>query len=173
MGMLWLAFFCGGRYFAGMKRVFVHLATLEGGPVRLEGTLPGSVLDLGEDPSVGEVGEVWYELRAERKSSDVLVQGAVWAEMELECGRSGRFFSTEVKESAFLRDYSISENISGVIELTEEIREALLLAVPTYPVSPEAQTESFIPPGVKTDEADRAEDSEESPWSALNNLDLS
>lgn len=152
-------------------QLHLHIASLERGAIRLEGTLRGSVLDLENDPTVRNVGEILYELDAERKSTDILIQGRVEAEMELECSRSGRFFSTKVKESAFVRDYSISECPSGVIDLTTDVREAVLLAIPTYPVSPEAQSDSFIPPGVKTG-ADGEPDSEGSPWSALNNLKL-
>jgi uncharacterized metal-binding protein YceD (DUF177 family) len=153
-------------------QLHLHTASLERGPVHLEGTLRGTVLDLGNDPFIRNVGDIAYELDAERKSTDILIRGTVQAEMELECSRSGRFFSTTVKEFAFLRDYSISECTTGVLDLTEDVREAVLLAIPTYPVSPEAQSESFTPPGVKI-QSDDEPDSEGSPWSALNNLDLS
>lgn len=153
-------------------QLHLHTASLERGPVHLDGTLRGSVLDLGDDPFVRNVGDIVYALDAERKSTDILIRGTVRAQMELECSRSGRFFSTEVKESAFVRDYSISECSSGVIDLTVDVREAVLLAIPVYPVSPEAQSDSFIPPGVKM-ETDEPPDSEGSPWSTLNNLKLS
>lgn len=152
-------------------QLHLHTASLERGPVHLEGSLRGTILELEDDPAVRNVGNIYYELDAERKSTDILIRGTVYAGMELECSRSGRFFSTEVKESAFVRDYSISECPSGVIDLTEDVREALLLAIPTYPVSPEAQDESFTPPGVKT-ESDDEPGSEGSPWSALNNLHM-
>ena len=153
-------------------QLHLHTASLERGPLHMEGTLRGSILDLGDDPTVRNVGDIFYELDAERKSTDILIRGTVHAVLELECSRSGRFFSTEVKESAFVRDYSISECPTGVIDLTEDVREALLLAIPNYPVSPEAQDASYTPPGVKT-ESDDEPGSEGSPWSALNNLNLS
>lgn len=153
-------------------QLHLHTASLERGPVHLEGTLRSTVLDLEKDPFIRNVGDILYELDAERKSTDILIRGSVQAEMELECSRSGRFFSTIVKESAFLRDYSISECPTGVLDLTGDVREAVLLAIPTYPVSPEAQSESFTPPGVEVQSEDEP-DSDGSPWSALNNLDLS
>ncbi|MCC5844852.1 MAG: hypothetical protein JJU05_11425 [Verrucomicrobia bacterium] len=157
-------------------QLHLHTASLERGPVHLEGTLRGAVLDLGNDPTVRNVGDIFYELDAERKSTDILIRGSVRASMDLECARSGRFFSTEVKESAFVRDYSISECPTGVMDLTEDVREAVLLAIPTYPVSPEARDESFTPPGINPGgdetESDNEPGTEGSPWSALNNLNL-
>jgi uncharacterized metal-binding protein YceD (DUF177 family) len=151
-------------------QLHLHTASLERGPVRLEGTLPASVLELDGDPSVRNPGEITYTLLAERKSSDVLIRGSVEITLELECSRSGRFFSTTLKDSAFMRDYSISEHPSGMIDLTEDVRETVLLALPVYPVSPEARSETFIPPGVSQDNGGPVTGS--SPWSALNNLNL-
>jgi len=151
----------------------LFVASVERGPVQLTGALPGSVLDLGDDPSVGEVGEICYELRAEKKSGDILVRGWVSAEIELECVRSGLFFSTIVEEKAFLRDYSISELTTEMIDLTEEVRESVLLAIPTYPVSPEARSETYHPPGLPPEVAGEAPEAGSSPWTALDNLNLS
>lgn len=151
----------------------LHLATLERGPVQLEGALPGSLLELDGDPTVRNVGDVSYRLTAEKKSAEVLVQGAVEVPLELECRRSGLFFSTLVQESAFLRDYLISEVPSGMIDLTEEVREAVLLQLPTYPVSPEAQSETYVPPGLSGEDGEDGPDDGPSPWSTLDTLHLS
>lgn len=155
-------------------QLHLHIASLDRGPLHLDGTLPGTILDLDNDPTLRNMGDISYELEAERRSTDILIRGTVEATLELECSRSGRFFSTNIKESAFVRDYSISECPTGVIDLTEDVREAVLLAIPTYPVSPEAQSESYIPPGVKTEEDNPEvdEEPEGSPWSTLNNLKL-
>lgn len=149
--------------------VLLHVESLDKGPVLLEGTLPGTVLELEGDPAVGRVGEVRYRLTAEKKSQEVLVTGAVSVDLELECARSGLFFSTKVEESAFLRDYSISD-LQGPLDLTEEIREAVVINLPPYPVSPEAQSDDYIPPGIdKFADPGKASDT----WSALDDLNLS
>jgi len=151
----------------------LYISSLDRGPVRLEGALPGSLLDLDGDATVRNAGEISYRLTAEKKSTEVLIQGAVEVPLELECRRSGLFFSTLIQESAFLRDYPISDVPSGMIDLTAEVREAVLLLLPSYPVSPEARSESYVPPGLAGEDADEAPETEASPWSALDILHLS
>lgn len=150
-------------------QVMLHIESLDKGTVVLEGVLPGRILELDGDPAIGEVGEVNYRLTAERKSNNILILGTVFVELELECARSGLFFSTKVEESAFLRDYSTSD-LKGPLDLTEEIREAVVMNIPPYPVSPEAQSEDFVPPGIdKFADKGKVPDS----WSALDDLNLS
>jgi len=151
----------------------LHLASLERGPLRLQGALPGSLLDLEGDATVRNVGEIAYTLLAEKKSSEVLIQGTVEVPLELECRRSGLFFSTFIKESAFLRDYPISDVPSGMIDLTGDVREAVLLLLPAHPVSPEARSDSFVPPGLAGVDVEEAPDDGPSPWSSLDSLRLS
>jgi len=123
----------------------LHIDSLERGPLRLEGALPASVLEMEGDPASHPQGDVTYDLLAEKKGQEVLVRGWVEVPMELECSRSGLFFSTIVRDSAFLRDYSIPES-EGHLDLTSDLREAIVLNIPTYPISPEAQSDTFIPP---------------------------
>ncbi|MCC5847341.1 MAG: hypothetical protein JJU29_04530 [Verrucomicrobia bacterium] len=150
------------------SQLHLHLESMEHGSVLLEGRLPGTLLDLGDDPTVRNVGDISYKLTAERKSHEILVRGTVEAPMELECSRSGLFFSTIVQESAFLRDYSNSD-LKGHINLTEDIREAVIINIPAYPVSPEARSKDFVLPGISTDEDP---DPAPSAWSALDDLNL-
>lgn len=92
--------------------------------------------------------------------------------MELECVRSGLFFSTIVSESAFLRDYS-TEDLREGVDLSEDIREALVIQIPSYPVSPEAQSPEFeLPklPSELTEDPDK--NAVNSPWNDLDQLNL-
>ncbi len=150
----------------------LHPASLENGPLSLEGELPGSVLDLEDDPTVNVLGGISYVLVAERLGDQIVVRGRLEVPLELECSRSGAFFSTMCRDSTFLRHYSISE-VSESIDLTEEIREAVLLGIPTYPVSPEAQSEEFVLPGVLPPDAPSGSAPGDSPWSSLDDLNLS
>lgn len=148
----------------------LHIDTLDRGPVRLEGVLPAAVLELENEVSVRNIGDVAYNLVAEKKSRDVLVRGSVEAPMELECSRSGLFFSTIVRDSAFLRDYSIPES-DGHIDLTTDVREAVVLNIPPYPVSPEAQSDTFIPPSLPEKLAPPPA-TDGAAWKVLDNLNL-
>ncbi len=133
-------------------KVLLFLDALDRGPVRLEGELPASILELSEVSSCRNVGPVSYRLLAEKKGEEVLVRGEVEAPLELECSRSGVFFSTIVRDSAFLRDYSLSE-CGDSVDVTADLREAVLLKIPLYPVSPEALSRDFSLPSLPGDEA--------------------
>jgi uncharacterized metal-binding protein YceD (DUF177 family) len=123
----------------------IPLEALEQGPYRLEGSLPGEFLGLQDEVSIRNIGDISYHLTAERLNQEVLVRGSVEAPMELECGRSGLFFSTMVRESAFLRDYSLGD-VEGALDIADDVREAIVIEIPSYPVSPEAQSEDFCLP---------------------------
>ncbi len=151
----------------------IPIDALERGPFHLQGELPGSLLDLEQEVSIRNVGAVRYDLTAERMNQEVLVRGTLEVSMELECVRSGLFFSTMVRDSAFLRDYSL-DLPGGDLDISEDVREALVIEIPSYPVSPEADSEEFtLPslPGEWTD--DRAPpDADDNPWNDLDQLNV-
>jgi len=143
------------------------LEALENGPFRLQGSLPGTLLEMENEASVRNIGDVAYDLTAERLQQEVLIRGQVEAPMELECVRSGLFFSTIVRDSAFLRDYSIGD-LKGDLDITEDVREAVVIEIPAYPVSPEAQSEEFkLPPLPRELQDDSEPDPDKSPWKDL------
>lgn len=145
----------------------IPLDALDKGPFELKGSLPGAMLELGNEVSIRNVGAVDYALTAERVQQEVLIRGRVEAPMDLECVRSGLFFSTIVRDSAFLRDYSI-DDLQGDLNITEDVREAIVIEIPHYPVSPEARSEDFEvprPPAEWTNDAGPGPD--ESPWKDL------
>jgi len=149
----------------------VSLESLEKGPVHLSGELPGSFLDLEHEPSLRNIGEVKYDLVAELKGEEVLVTGEISSPMELECVRSGAFFSTIIRESAFLRDYS-TKDPTLTLDFSEDVREAVVIQIPTYPVSPEAQSADFELPKLPSELTDEPENTEKSPWNDLDQLNL-
>ncbi len=151
----------------------LHLSieALEKGPVQLSGELPGKFLELEGEPSIRNISPVEYQLQAELKGSEVLVTGEVKAQMELECVRSGAFFSTIIQESAFLRDYS-TEDSGESLNLSEDVREAVVILIPAYPVSPEAQSQDFELPKLPEKLRELPDSHGLTPWSDLDQLNL-
>jgi uncharacterized metal-binding protein YceD (DUF177 family) len=146
----------------------VSLESLERGPTTLSGALPGSVLELEGEKEIRNVGDLSYEITVAKAGSEVLATGTVEASMELECVRSGRFFSTIIRDSAFLRDFS-TEEMGETLDLTDDVREAVLLQIPGFPVSPEASSDEFELPSLP----DHLKDGDgESPWNELDNLSI-
>ena len=107
----------------------IEIARLTKAVTHFRGLEKPSILDLDNDPTLRPMGPVHYDLAAQIVSHRLLVQGVLRVRMECECARCAVFFSTEIKDSAFLRDYELGESVQTV-DLTDDLREALLLQLP-------------------------------------------
>jgi len=96
-----------------------------------EGELPPSILELENDKFVKAKGPVRYDLNAQVVSSELIVTGAIEAELEVECSRCTGFFSTTIRVSSFLRAYEVPEG-TELVDLTADIREDILLSIPSF-----------------------------------------
>lgn len=92
-------------------------------------------VELGLEPeSFFRLGSpLHYALNAQRVSDELVVCGAISADLDLQCSRCAEFFSTTVTDSDFVRAYPVSGEVD-FIDITDDFREALLLQVPAYPV---------------------------------------
>jgi len=97
-------------------------------------TLEGEVfcVDLDEE-FVKPFGGVRYELDARLFGTELLVRGHLEQDFDLVCSRCGGDFDTTIKVDDFTESYEIAENVQEV-DLTEDLRESIILALPTYPV---------------------------------------
>jgi len=98
-----------------------------------EGEEAGSALGLEEDPFARAAGPVRYRLEAQVVSGQLVVRGEVRSTVALLCVRCGEFFSTSVKVSSFLRAYP-SVKAGDVVDVSSDIREDVLLELPSYAV---------------------------------------
>ncbi len=99
----------------------------------MRGELDGALLELAASDGVESVGTICYDLLARRVGDELLVRGDVQCCLELTCCRCAVFFSTNCGDSSFLRAFPLGPE-SDVVELAEELREAVVLNVPFYPV---------------------------------------
>ena len=103
------------------------------------GELPAGVFDLPEEDSARAGSPLAYELKA-RKGIDLLsVTGSISATFQMECGRCLARFPYQV----LIEDYELEiplENQS-LIDLTEELREDILLLLPNFPRCEESNLE--------------------------------
>lgn len=102
----------------------------------LEDEEPAEILELENASEVANAGPVHYDLFLQIVSGELIVKGEVSAELELVCSRCGGFFSTNCGNSAFLRAYSLEPG-SDMVDLTDDLREAVLLGMPTFAVCSE------------------------------------
>ncbi len=111
--------------------VFLSQISSEGSKLYEE--VSASILDLDEDPLIRPAGPVCCDLHAQVTTRELVVSGALSIEMKMECVRCGVFFSTTLAETAFLRVYAI-ESEQEEVDLTPDLREAVLLKIPSNPV---------------------------------------
>lgn len=102
-----------------------------------EGSDPGEIMEIENDPLIGSFGEVGYKLYAQRVSGELVVRGTLEAGVEMRCARCSEFFSTTVTVSDFLRAYPAPEGTDSV-DVTQDLREEILLHVPGFPICGEA-----------------------------------
>ena len=100
-------------------------------------TIEGEVecVDLDE-PFVKAFGGVRYGLTLQVFGTELLVRGKLEQDFDLVCSRCGKDFDDTVKVGDFTASFEIPEN-SPEGDLTEELRESIILALPTYPVCDE------------------------------------
>ena len=115
-------------------------------------------VDLDEE-FVKPFGGVRYRLKLQVFGTELLVRGHLEQDFDLVCSRCGKDFDDTIKVDDFTISYEINEK-SPEVDLTEDVRESIILALPTYPVCSEAC------PGI----AQKAERPADDRWSALDKL---
>jgi uncharacterized protein len=102
-----------------------------------EGCDPGSIMEIENDPLIKAFGDVRYKLYAQQVSGELVVRGTLSADVEMRCARCSEFFSTTAAVSDFLRAYPAPEGTDSV-DITEDLREEILLHIPVFAVCGEA-----------------------------------
>ena len=137
-------------------RLIVDTSRLDADGADLEGEV--NAVDLDEE-FVRPFGGVRYRLRAQLFGSELLVRGHLEQDFDLVCSRCGKDFDDTIA----VDDFTVSREIDAdepEADLTDEIRESIILTLPTYPVCSETC------PGVERREQLPADDR----WNVLDNL---
>ena len=100
-------------------------------------TLEGEVdcVDIAEE-FVKPFGGVRYRLNIQVFGTELLVRGTLEQDFDLVCSRCGKDFDTTIKVADFTSSYEITEN-SPEIDITEDVRETVLLELPNFPLCDE------------------------------------
>jgi uncharacterized protein len=102
-----------------------------------EGDEDATVVGLDGAPGVRPKGPLRYRLFAQIASRRLIVSGRVDWPVSLQCGRCACFFSTSASDSSFLRDYALRDG-QVEVDVTDDLREAVLLALPNHPLCRES-----------------------------------
>jgi uncharacterized protein len=113
--------------------VIIDIGRIPEGGTRYEGEELPSILELSEEDGVRVNIPVSYDSLVQLVSNEVIVSGRLATSVEQECSRCGDFFSTSVEDSSFLRAYEINPDTEE-LDITDDIREAVLLQLPVFPV---------------------------------------
>jgi len=113
--------------------LIVDVARLDAGGERYAGELPAEILELGESEILEPLGGVGYDLFVQLLGHELLVRGRVWQRLRCVCVRCAADFESVAEEGAFTTSVEISAG-TDFLDLTEEVREAIILALPGYPV---------------------------------------
>ena len=103
----------------------------------IEGQVPAEVVDLKEDVNAPAAGPIDYELHVQCLEHELLVTGQVRAEVKLVCSRCADVIVEEVEDKAFFYEQEVV-NLHETLDLTDEVRETIILAFPNYPVCQES-----------------------------------
>ena len=115
-------------------RLIVDLARLPDGGEDYEGELSPEASDLADVSNVCmPFGGVCYDVFVEQVDHELLVRGRVSQLFRGLCCRCGEKFDLNVEDPAYFADYPVEEAVAFV-DLTPEMREAIILALPGYPV---------------------------------------
>lgn len=113
-------------------RLIVDIARLaEGGEVYRGETSP-DILDYASE-FIAPLGGIAYALNIQVLGSELLVRGEVRQRLTCVCSRCAETFETEAVDREFVCSVEINE-ATEFLDLTEEIRESIIIVLPGYPV---------------------------------------
>jgi len=156
--------------------IWFSISALEKAPVRKSGPLPPEFPDLAEGDDFAPAGCGEYDLTAAPVSGGVLVSGSASIHLKSVCGRCLEEITFTLDPGKIHLFFEISPE-QEILEIDEELRSELLLALPMNPLCSE-DCEGLCPvcgtnlnrascSCVKEDTAPAV-----SPWSMLDGLEL-
>lgn len=112
--------------------MIIEIPRLKTGSTDFVGDESSSILEL-DSPGTVPGEKIHYELLAELISNELLVRGRVSMAVKVTCSRCGKVFQSVVEQPDFACIRRI-EDPNESVDLTGEIREDMLLALPIYPI---------------------------------------
>ena len=115
-------------------RLIVDVARLDTGGEWYKGETGPVLTDyFGDSELVTPLGGIAYALKVEVLGTELLARGELRQRLRCVCSRCADTFETEVADTGFVCSAEIND-ATDFLDLTEEIREAIILALPGYPV---------------------------------------
>lgn len=115
------------------ERLLIDVARLDHAGEDFSGTLDDAILELADDKFLHPFAGVRYDVSAQVLGSELLVRGTLAQDFETVCSRCGADFDFTVTVPDFTASFEVAEK-TEFVDLTDEIRQCIILALPTYPV---------------------------------------
>ena len=110
----------------------IDLRALPAEGLQLEGTLPASFFALEPSDDIQAASPLSYNVSVTTDDKDLIVRGEVSADFSLVCGRCAERFDYAMEIAEYELDLP-AEGEGSIIDLTEAIRDDILVALPPYP----------------------------------------
>ena len=153
-------------------RLTVDVARLrEGEPERLRGTLPAALLGIDDLEQIRPAGDWRHDLTVTLlPGGELLARGTLEVPCACVCARCGADFGATFAEPDYCETFDVAGKDS--LDLTESAREAILLALPSYPICREGCLGVCPRCGQNLNEGpcECPEAGNPSPWGALDEL---
>ena len=142
-------------------------------PRRFTGEEPAAILELPQEAQFKIISDVRYTLIAQRFAADLLVRGVLEVDVRGRCARCGEGCAQTIRDGTFACSYPLSA-ANELIDLTADIREAILLALPMNFVCSEACRGLCVQCGANLNKAPCAcaKPRQTIPWGMLDQLKL-
>ena len=114
------------------KTLVIDVARLDRDGEEFEGVLDDAVLDL-HDAYLRPFAGIRYRLTVQLAGRELLARGVLEQDFEAVCSRCGADFDFTVTVPDFLASLETDEK-TEFVDLTDELRQSIILALPTYPV---------------------------------------
>lgn len=114
-----------------MNPLQIDLRHLPSDGKSLSGSLPASFFALTASDTIHAESPLTYDLQVIRDGDELEVTGSVLAEFSLECGRCLERFRQRVEMPDYQAEVPIEKE--GTIDLTDLLREDILVALPNFP----------------------------------------
>ena len=111
-------------------RISIPLEDFPASGLRLAGEADSSLLAL-ESASIRSAGPIHYELEAQLYDSELVVRGMAEAPFTMRCDRCLAEFDYTVRVAELVLSFEVGD--TPELDISEELREELILALPGYP----------------------------------------
>ena len=157
-----------------MNPLLLDLRTLPPEGHRISGKLPPEFFDLPQGDIVQPDSPLAYDLLLVPDGDSLNISGSLDATFLLQCGRCLERFPHRVHLEEYLNEATLEND--STIDLTDLVREDILLALPNYPRCEDGNIDPRDCPAEGSFESDDTEDVDELPgaergvWNVLDQL---